>query len=278
MVAQNRSLCSIAPMEINWRHNIRWRDLLQGGQHRARHFARSLRDVIYPPACATCGLPIAGHGGLCANCWRSVRFIERPYCEVLGLPFSYDPGPGMLSAEAIADPPPFDRLRSVATHDGAVRDLVHRLKYGDRTDLAPMMARWMLRAGKEAMAEADAIVPVPLHRWRLFSRQYNQSAELGRSLSLLSGKPMVSSVLVRVKRTQKQVGLTAKGRAENVKGAFKVLERRRDEVLGRRLVLIDDVYTTGATVNAASRALKRAGAAEVTVLTFAMALADTISA
>jgi ComF family protein len=265
-------------MKVDWRHQGGWTALLQGGQDRVRSFSRSVRDVIYPPACATCGLPIAGNGGLCAHCWRSVRFLERPYCEVLGLPFSYDPGPGMLSAEAIANPPPFDRLRAVAAHEGAVRDLVHRLKYGDRTDLAPMMARWMWRAGHEALVQADAIVPVPLHRWRLFSRQYNQSAELSRALARLSGKPMVSGVLLRVKRTQKQVGLNAKGRADNVKGAFKVLERRRDEVLGRRLVLIDDVYTTGATVNAASRALKRAGAAEITVLTFAMALADTISA
>lgn len=264
-------------MKINWSEQGSWAGLWQGGWHRAHNFARSLRDIVYPPGCATCGLAIAGGGALCAGCWRTVRFIERPYCEVLGLPFSYDPGPGMISAQAIADPPPFDRLRTVAVHDGAVRDLVHRLKYGDRTDLAPMMARWMLRAGYEALSEADAIVPVPLHRWRLFSRQYNQSAELGRALAGFCGKPMLSGALVRVKRTQKQVGLTAKGRADNVRGAFKVLEGRRDEVLGRRLVLIDDVYTTGATVNAATRALKRAGAAEVTVLTFAMAIAGTIS-
>lgn len=264
-------------MKIEWRDSAQWTGLFQGGWHHARKFAHGVRDIVYPPGCATCGLPIAQGGALCSGCWRSVRFIERPFCEVLGLPFNYDPGAGMISAQAIADPPPFDRLRAVAAHDGAVRDLVHRLKYGDRTDLAPMMARWMLRAGREALAEADAIVPVPMHRWRLFSRQYNQSAELARALARLSGKPMVSGALVRVKRTQKQVGLSAKGRADNVRGAFKVLERRRAEVMGRRLVLIDDVYTTGATVKAATRALKRAGATEVTVLTFAMAIAGTIS-
>ncbi|MBB4955729.1 ComF family protein [Agrobacterium vitis] len=262
---------------MDWQDQGRWAGVWYGGRYHALRFARSLRDIVYPPGCATCGLPIAGSGGLCSDCWRSVRFIERPYCEVLGVPFSYDPGLGMISAQAIADPPPFDRLRAVAVHEGAVRDLVHRLKYGDRTDLAPMMARWMLRAAGDALSGADAIVPVPLHRWRLFSRQYNQSAELGRALASLSGVPMAAGVLVRIKRTQKQVGLSAKGRADNVRGAFKVLERRRDAVLGRRLVLIDDVYTTGATVNAATRALKRAGAAEVTVLTFAMALAGTIS-
>ncbi len=277
LVAQNRGHCFIARMKINWRHRGELRALVQGGYAHALRLSHGFRDVIYPPSCATCGLPVAANGGLCSGCWHSVRFIERPYCEVLGLPFSYDPGPGILSAEAIADPPPFDRLRAVATHDGAVRDLVHRLKYGDRTDLAPMMARWMWRAGSEFLAQADVIVPVPLHRWRLFSRQYNQSAELARALARLAERPMASGLLVRVKRTQKQVGLNAKDRAANVRGAFKVLERRRDEVLGRRVVLIDDVYTTGATVNAASRALKRAGAAEVTVLTFAMALADIIS-
>jgi ComF family protein len=264
-------------MKMDWRNRSTWAGLYQGGLRYAQSFAHGLRDIVYPPGCATCGLPVAVGGALCSGCWRSVRFIERPFCDVLGLPFNYDPGPGMISAQAIAEPPPFDRLRAVAVHDGAVRDLVHRLKYGDRTDLAPMMARWMLRAGKDALAEADAIVPVPLHRWRLFSRQYNQSAELGRALARFSGTPMASGVLVRVKRTQKQVGLTAKGRTDNVRGAFKVVERRRAEVVGRRLVLIDDVYTTGATVNAATRALKRAGAAEVTVLTFAMAIAGTIS-
>ncbi|MBB4009320.1 ComF family protein [Rhizobium taibaishanense] len=238
--------------------------------------AKVVRDLVYPPGCAACGLPIADAGCLCSGCWCSVRFIERPYCEILGLPFGFDPGRGMVCAEAIANPPVFDRLRAVAVHDGAARDLVHRLKYGDRTDLAPMMAGWMKRAGGDDLARADAILPVPLHRWRLFSRQYNQSAELGRALARLSTKPFLPGVLVRVKRTSKQVGLSQTARAENVRGAFKVLESRRDAVFGRHIVLIDDVYTTGATVTAATRALKRAGAAEVTVLTFAMALAAPI--
>lgn len=237
---------------------------------------RSLRDLVYPPGCATCGLPVAKAGSLCSDCWCSVRFIERPYCEILGLPFGFDPGQGMVCAEAIANPPVFDRLRAAAVHDGAARDLVHRLKYGDRTDLAPMMAHWMIRAGGEELLRADAILPVPLHRWRLFSRQYNQSAELGRALAGLSNKPFLPGVLTRVKRTQKQVGLTEKARADNVRGAFKVVENRRDQVFGRHLVLVDDVYTTGATVSAATRALKRAGAVEVTVLTFAMALVTPI--
>ena len=134
---------------------------------------RMLADLVYPPACSACGVLTAGHRGLCAKCWSGVRFIERPYCEVLGLPFSHDLGAGILCAEAIANPPPFDRLRSAAIHDEAVRDLVHGLKYRDRVDLAPMMAGWMLRAADGTVEICDAIIPVPLHRSRLLSRKFN---------------------------------------------------------------------------------------------------------
>lgn len=205
-----------------------------------------------------------------------MRFIERPFCEVLGTPFSHDPGPGILSAEAIAHPPVFDRLRSVALHEGIARDLVHDLKYRDRTDLAPMMAGWMVRAGGEALSACDAVIAVPLHRSRLFSRKFNQSAELARHVARLSGKPFSPRALHRRKRTAQQVGLTANARALNVRGAFAVPESCLPDVFGRRIVLIDDVFTTGATVSAATRALKRAGAVEVTVLTFARAFSGPI--
>ena len=230
-----------------------------------------LRDFIYPPACSGCGGATQQGLGLCAACWRSVDFIERPYCEVLGLPFSYDLGPGILSPEAIANPPIFDRLRSVARHEGVARDLVHALKYRDRVDLAPMMAAWMARAGSSALADCDAIVPVPLHRMRLLSRKFNQSAELARHLAALTGRTYLPATLLRLKRTHQQVGLTASAREDNVRGAFAVAAGRGADVFGKRMVLVDDVYTTGATVAAATRALKRAGASDVTVLTFARA-------
>jgi ComF family protein len=242
-------------------------------------FARpwlALADLLYPPSCAGCGISTGTHRSLCPACWSSIRFIERPYCEVLGSPFSHDLGAGILSAGAIAEPPPFDRLRSAAIHDGVVRDLVHGLKYRDRTDLAPMMAAWMLRASDGAVARCDALIPVPLHRVRLFSRKYNQAAELARHLSLLTDKPLLASTLLRVKRTTQQVGLGARARQDNVRGAFAIASSRDNDIFGRRIVLIDDVYTTGATVASATRVLKRAGAADVTVLTFARALAETI--
>jgi ComF family protein len=235
-----------------------------------------LADLVYPPSCPGCGVRALRHDALCPRCWAGIRFIERPFCDVLGLPFSHDLGAGILSAEAIAEPPVFDRQRSVAAHEGVVRQLVHGLKYRDRTDLANMMAGWMLRASDGWVAGCDAIVPLPLHRWRLAGRKFNQAAELARHLAVLSGRPLLPSALLRVKATRHQVGLGATARVDNLRGAFAVAEGRQSEVFGRRIVLVDDVYTTGATVSAAAKALKKAGAADVTVLTFAMALAPPI--
>jgi ComF family protein len=233
-------------------------------------------NLVYPPACPGCGRMTGSHAGFCPACWREIRFIERPYCEVLGLPFSYDPGRGMLSAEAIANPPVFDRLRAATIYDGSARNLVHSLKYRDRTDLASMMAGWMLRASEGHVAGCDGILPVPLHRRRFLSRKFNQSAELARHLAQQSDKPFLPAALLRIKSTRRQVGLTARAREENVRAAFGIAPGHEPDVFGKRLILVDDVFTTGATVSAATRALKRAGAAEVTVLTFAMAVSTPI--
>lgn len=235
-----------------------------------------LSDLVYPPACPGCGVTTHGHRGLCPACWGSMRFIERPYCEVLGLPFSHDLGAGILCADAIAHPPVFDRLRSVAILDGVARDLVHGLKYRDRTDLAVMMAAWMVRAGDGMVEAADAIIPVPLHRSRMLSRKFNQSAELSRHVARVSGKPFLAATLVRVKKTSQQVGLGARAREDNVRGAFRIAPGHEADVFGKRIVLVDDVYTTGATVSSAARVLQKAGAADVTVLTFARALSGPI--
>jgi ComF family protein len=233
-------------------------------------------DAVYPPVCTGCGRMVGQHRGVCPACWATLRLIERPYCEVLGLPFSHDLGAGILSADAIANPPVFDRLRSVAIHDGIARSLVHGLKYRDRTDLAIMMAGWMVRASDGTVEACDAIIPVPLHAYRLWGRRFNQSAELARAIARLSGKPYLAASLIRTKRTAQQVGLGAQAREDNVRGAFAVTEAGKTAVFGKRVVLVDDVYTTGATVSAATRALKKAGAGDVTVLTFARAMSGLI--
>ncbi|THV22508.1 ComF family protein [Peteryoungia ipomoeae] len=237
---------------------------------------RAVLSYVHPPVCAGCGMLTVRHQALCVDCWASLRLIERPFCEILGSPFAYDPGEGAISPEAIANPPVFDRLRSVALYEGVARQLVQDLKYRDRLDLAPMMAAWMMRAASAEIAASDAVVSVPLHRMRLMGRMFNQSAELARHLARQAGKPFLPQALIRKKRTTQQVGLTANQRLLNVRGAFAVPDETVDLVLGRRLILIDDVYTTGATVGAAVTALKRAGVADVTVLTFARALAQPI--
>jgi len=230
-------------------------------------------DTALPPLCASCREPLGDGAGLCAACWSKLAFIEPPYCARLGIPFVYDPGPGLLSMEAIANPPAYDRARAAVRYDDIARELVHRLKYGDRLDLAPTMGRWMARAGRELLAGADALVPVPLHWRRLWARRFNQSAALAGIISESSGVPVLHETLRRVRATPQQVGLDKGQRAVNVQGAFKVAAERRADVAGRRLILVDDVLTSGATVDTCARALLRAGAAHVDVLVFARVVA-----
>ena len=144
----------------------------------AHSVLRRVLDLALPPLCAACREPVEGRG-LCPACWSKLSFITRPYCERLGTPFVYDPGPGILSMEAIADPPAYNRARAAVRFDEISRALVHALKYGDRLDLAPVMGRWISRAGRELLDEADALVPVPLHWRRLWARRFNQSAGRG---------------------------------------------------------------------------------------------------
>ncbi|AJY45941.1 ComF family protein [Martelella endophytica] len=233
-------------------------------------------ELLFPPICAACGRTTGSHNALCTACWSDIRFIERPFCAVLGTPFSHDLGDGIMSAEAIAHPPDFDRLRSAAYFNGTVRNLVHALKYRDNTHLAVMMASWMLRAEDGMIAGCDAIAAIPLHRNRMLARRFNQSAELARNLARQSGKPFLPGLMRRTRPTAHQVGLTRAARADNVRGAFALAPNREDAVFGKRIVLVDDVYTTGATVSAVARLLKRKGAADVSVLTFARVLDEPI--
>lgn len=229
-------------------------------------------DLLFPPVCAGCGVIVAAPGTVCGACWNGLRFIDRPYCAVMGTPFAYDLGEGAVSAEAIADPPPFRRARAAVAHDGIPRQMVHGLKYRDRTDLAPWMARWMARAASDLVAECEVIVPVPLHPHRFWTRRFNQAAELGRAMARSSGKPFAPEALARIKKTRQQVGLGSNERAANVRGAFRVPEAQEIAIAGRVVLLVDDVYTTGATIKAATRALLRARAAAVDVVTFARVL------
>ncbi|WP_421725402.1 ComF family protein [Bauldia sp.] len=251
-----------AEISTEVRQAVSWRS-------RLRALAGGLADLALPPQCLACQRTTASHGGLCPACWGELRLIEKPFCPRLAIPFAYDLGPEAVSAEAIADPPPFDRMRAVACFDGVARALVHGLKYRDRTELARWIGGWMARSAVEVLAEADVVVPVPLHRWRLWRRRFNQSAVLARELARTATVPFAPAALQRVRATAQQVGLSATERDRNVRGAFRVPPASRAEIAGKRVVLVDDVYTTGATTRAATRALIRSGATAVDVVVFA---------
>ena len=234
-----------------------------------RTAGRRLLDLVLPPVCMSCRTPVATPHGLCPTCWSRLRPIERPCCERLGIPFGYDIGEGALSAEAIAAPPVFDRARAAVLYEEVARDIVHGLKYHDRTELARLVGRMTARAGRELTVDADVIVPLPLHRLRLWTRRFNQAALIAREVGRLSGVPVDLAALSRIRATRPQVGLGEREREENVRGAFRVDPHHRAGVAGRRVVLVAAVLTTGATASAATRALRRAGATRVDVLTFA---------
>lgn len=230
---------------------------------------RLMLDVGLPPLCPSCREPVGDGAGLCAACWSKLAPIERPFCEKLGIPFTYDPGPGIYSMQAIADPPAYARARAAVRYDDIARSMVHALKYGDRLDLAPVMARWMARAGGELLTDAEIVVPVPLHWRRMWARRFNQSATLAKLLAAPHAVPVSHTALKRVKATPQQVGLSKTERAVNVQGAFRVDAAGKAEIARRHVLLVDDVLTSGATVDTCSRTLLRAGARQVDVLVFA---------
>jgi len=230
--------------------------------------ARFALDIALPTLCISCREPVSGNG-LCPACWTKLSFIAPPYCARLGIPFVYDPGPGLLSMEAIAAPPAYQRARAAVRYGEVASTLVHALKYQDRTDLAPAMGRWMARAGAELLQEADALIPVPLHWRRGWARRYNQSAALANAIGRQSRITVRTDLLQRTRATHQQVGLSRAERARNMQGAFAVADNKRAFVAGQRFILVDDVLTSGATLDACARALLRAKAVSVDVLVFA---------
>src|SRR5216683_2942895 len=165
-----------------------------------RNAARLVLDIALPTLCVACREPVDGEG-VCASCWAKLSFIAKPFCPKLGIPFVYDPGPELLSMEAIASPPAYARARATVRYDDVARTLVHALKYQDRTDLAPAMGRWMARAGRELLDGADMLIPVPLHWRRGWSRRYNQSGALGRVIARQRGVTLRGDVLQRLRAT-----------------------------------------------------------------------------
>lgn len=231
--------------------------------------ATAVLDALLPPRCVACGEPVDRPRTLCLGCWSALVFVTRPLCVVCGDPFETAPPGDPVCGDCLASPPAWGRGRSALRYDDASRPLVLGFKHGDRLHLASLLAGWMRSAGAELLAECDVLVPVPLHWRRLIARRYNQAAVLAHAVGRTAGIAVSDRALARVKRTPSQGQLTKAQRARNVQGAFRVVSGRRGEIAGRRVLLVDDVLTSGATAGACTRVLLRAGAASVDLLTLA---------
>ena len=229
--------------------------------------AKTLLDLFFPPLCMGCRQQMA-ETGFCAACWSAVTFLDGPACACCGLPFGVALEGEMLCAACLTTPPAFDSARAILSYDEHSRTAILALKHADRLELVPGFARWLGRSGRPLLERCDLVVPVPLHRARLWQRRYNQAAELARQLARDWNRPFDPLVLTRSRATPSQGAMaSAKARRRNVQRAFKVPEAAK--IKGKRVLLLDDVLTTGATAEACARALKRAGAAEVHVLALA---------
>jgi len=226
-------------------------------------------DLLLPPHCLRCARQLAEPGRLCPDCWQSIHFISAPFCRCCGFPFEFDEGGDRLCAACTAMPPRYDRARAVMRYDDNSRPLVLGFKHGDRTEAARAFGRWMVQSGGELLDGIDCVIPVPLHRWRLARRRYNQSALLAQAVAEHCRRPVFVDLLVRRRHTPTQGGLSVAARQRNVRGAFDVRVGTGDRLDGARVLLVDDVLTTGATAEACARTLRRAGAATVEVLILA---------
>ncbi|GBQ31712.1 competence protein F [Gluconacetobacter sacchari DSM 12717] len=235
--------------------------------------AARMLDLLLPPDCPVCHQPVERAGLLCADCFRSMRFIADPCCAQCGQSFaaSAPGGGGRVCAPCLEVPPPWRHGRAALVYDERSRALVLRLKYADRTDLAPLLARHMARAGRDMLENADLLVPVPLHRGRLFHRRYNQAGLLAAAIGRIVRLPVLPDALVRLRGTPPLARLGARARQDVLREAIAARPSRRDGLAGRRIVLVDDVMTTGATLGACARAATAAGAASVDVLVAARA-------
>lgn len=224
---------------------------------------RGVLDLLLPPSSLDGAAALSG--GLSASAFAKVAFIDDPVCDGCGLAMAYAEMAQERCPGCQAKPKAFRRCRAACVYDEHSRDLVLKLKHADQPELARLFARWLSRAAVDLLADADSVVPVPVHRSRIFSRRYNQAAEIARPLARMASLAYLPDALVRKRDTASQGGKSATGRRRNVAAAFTVPETRRRQVEGRRIVLIDDVLTTGATAEGCARALLAAGAADVTL-------------
>jgi len=239
----------------------------------ARGAVRQIVDFALPPRCPGCGTITDAPHRFCLGCWQSLRFLGEPCCSRCGYPFEYDGGEGVECGGCLADPPHYDRLRAAVAYGEVARKVALKLKYSGRPGVAETLGHFMQRhlAGEDAQA---ILVPVPLHRWRIWKRGYNQSALIAEALGRRTGIAVELGLIRRVKATPPLKGMGRRERALAVRGAFRTTEAGKEKVRERTVILVDDVYTSGATANACARLLKRSGAAAVNIICWARVVSD----
>ena len=216
---------------------------------------RNVLDTVLPPRCVVSGDIVSDQGMLAPHIWRDIAFISAPMCDRCGMPFDYQP--------------PYQSARSAVTYSDAAREMILGFKHGDRTHALSVFTPWLLRAGGDILPHVDLIVPVPLHYWRLVARRYNQAALLAQDLGRHACVPVCVDALRRRRNTRSQGHLSPQDRAHNVSGAFDITPKRAALLQGKRIALIDDVYTTGATVRECTKILLENGVSSVHILTIA---------
>jgi ComF family protein len=237
---------------------------------------RAAIDFALPPRCPACGLIVGADGSFCTECWSKLHFLGGPGCAACGMPFETDQGPDVRCGACLAEPPAHDGVRAAVAYGEVARILALKLKYGRRVGLARVIGGHVARRAGE---ERDAlIVPVPLHRWRIWRRSFNQSALIGAEIARRLGLELRTDLIERRKATPMLGGLGRTARARTLRGAFAVPSEKKAVLQGRTVLLIDDVYTSGATANGCARVLKRAGAARVVVMCWARVLPGHVDA
>lgn len=234
-----------------------------------KKFISFIFNLIFPPRCFICGKVVSGKSGLCMTCYRKIHFLTNQCCPVCGRPYTFplENDKELICAKCLNKKPPLNRMKAVFAYDDFSKKLILPFKHSDRTDIVPFLIDLMIQSAEDYIRQADVIIPVPLHRTRLIKRKYNQAAMIAKGIAKRCHKTYLPDVLIRVKPSSSNKHLSKKDRLENVKGAFAL--KNKNHLTGKRVLLIDDVYTTGATLNECAKTLKKTNARDISALTLA---------
>lgn len=236
-----------------------------------KKLATKLIRIIFPKSCLICN-QIISDGNFCAGDWNDLRFLHKPACDICFEPFEFKVDDKMLCGACLQRPPEYFKAVAILAYDEISKNLITKFKYFDQTDLVKYFAKLMFNGAKEMLEDVDFIAPVPLHKLRIIKRKYNQSAMLAKNISALGGKKSILDLLIRTKNNKPQASLNQKDRRKNVAGIFTVHQKYLPQIKGKNILLIDDVMTTGSTVEACAKTLKKAGAQKIYVLVIAKTL------